>query len=179
MWLLLRRVINKIQNIYRVGVFKQYTNNKEKSICIHGSMTLINKNLKCGDNVNFYPNCMFFGDGLIEIGDNVDIGNNTIIYSSAKGGGVKIGSNTMFAANCYIIDTDHGIAAEPLIRQQQNTSAPISIGSDCWIAAGCKILKGSTIGDGAIIGAMSLVKGNIPEKAIAVGIPAKPMKYRV
>ena len=40
---------------------------------------------------------MFFGDGLIEIGDNVDIGNGTIIYSS-KSGGVSIGDNSSIAA---------------------------------------------------------------------------------
>lgn len=62
---------------------------------------------------------MFFGDGLIEIGDNVDIGNGTIIYASQNGGGVKIADNSMIAAQCYIIDTDHGICAGELIRNQK------------------------------------------------------------
>ena len=47
-----------------------------------------------------------------------------------------------------------------------------------WIAAGCKVLKGSHIKDGTVIGALSLVKGEIPENAIAYGIPAKVKKYR-
>lgn len=40
------------------------------------------------------------------------------------------------------------------------------------------MLKGSKIKDGAVIGAQSLVKGEIPENAIAVGIPSKVLKYR-
>lgn len=178
MWLLIRRIINKIQSIYRIKVFRNYTGNYNNKLNIYGTMTLVNKNIKCGNNVSFYPNIMLFGDGPIEIGDNVDIRNNTIIYSSAKGGGVTIGSNTMIAAHCYIIDMDHGIKKNPIIQDQENTSLPILIGSDVWIAASCTILKGSIINDGAIIGAMSLVKGEIGENSIAVGIPAKVLKYR-
>ena len=84
----------------------------------------------------------------------------------------------MIAAQSYIIDTDHGIHTGELIRNQQNTVALVSIGEDVWIAAGCKILKGSQIHDAAIIGASSLVKGEIPANAIAVGIPAKVKKLR-
>ena len=47
-----------------------------------------------------------------------------------------------------------------------------------WIAAGCKILRGAQIHDGAVIGAASLVKGEIPSNAIAVGVPAKVIKHR-
>lgn len=120
---------------------------------------------------------MLFGDGEIVIGDNVDIGNGTIIYSS-KDGGVTIGNDTMIAGQCYIIDMDHGISADELIRFQHNSVEPVTIGNDCWIAAGCKVLKGSHIKDGTVIGALSLVKGEIPENAIAYGIPAKVKKYR-
>ena len=178
MILFIGKVINKLSSIYRKKVFEAYTNNKGKGVKIYGKMTLINRNVKCGKNVSFYPDVMLFGDGLIEIGDNVDIGNGTIIYASKAGGGVKIGNNTSIAAQCYIIDMDHGIHAGKLIRDQENTVSPIQIMKDVWIAAGCKILKGSIIHDGAIIGAASLVKGEIPENAIAFGCPAKVKKYR-
>ena len=100
------------------------------------------------------------------------------LFMRQNWGGVTIGKNSLIAAQSYIIDTDHGIHAGELIRNQQNTVAPVSIGEDVWIAAGCKILKGSQIHDGAIIGAASLVKGEIPANAIAVGIPAKVKKIR-
>lgn len=54
----------------------------------------------------------------------------------------------------------------------------IIVGNDVWIAHGVKILSGVTIGDGAIIGANSVVTKDIPPYAIAVGSPAKVVKYR-
>lgn len=84
----------------------------------------------------------------------------------------------MIAAQCYIIDMDHGIKSGELIRNQNNTVSPVVIGEDVWIAAGAKILKGSVIQDGAIIGAQSVVKGEIPENAVVVGVPARVIKYR-
>lgn len=176
-FMLIERAKNKIKYQYRKRIFKEKTKCKHNDFSIVGDITLINSNVKIGHNVTIYPDVMFFGDGLINIGDNSEIGNGTIIYSS-KDGGVSIGDNTLIAGQCYIIDMDHGIGADELIRCQHNTVAPIAIGNDCWIAAGCKVLKGSNIEDGSIIGASSLVKGTIPKNAIAYGIPAKVKKYR-
>lgn len=178
MILFIDRCFRKIALMWRKAVFKRKTKCKHNNFSIVGKITLINRNIKLGRNVTIYPDCMFFGDGMIEIGDNVEIGNGTIIYSSKCGGGVIIGNNSMIAAQCYIIDTDHGIKDGELIRNQKNTVAPIKIGEDVWIAAGCKILKGSEVGNGAVIGAQSLVKGKIEGNAIAVGIPAKAIKFR-
>lgn len=118
-------------------------------------------------------------NSLIEIDDNVDIGNGTIIYSSKNGGGVEIGNNSVVAAQTYIIDIDHGIKKSKLIREQSNTAAPVKIGEDVWIAANATIIKGSNIGDGAVIGANSFVNGKIEPYSICVGIPAKKIKMRI
>lgn len=166
------RLRNKIKRKYRHKVFKEMINCSHNDFSIVGDITVINRNIKLGYNVTIYPNVMFWCDGEIVIGDNVDIGNGTVIYAS-KSGGVTIGNNTNIAAQCYIIDMDHGIKEGELICNQENTVEEVTIGSDCWIAAGCKVLKGSHIKDGTVIGALSLVKGEIPENAIAFGIPAK------
>ena len=94
------------------------------------------------------------------------------------GGGVYIGNDTMIAAQTYIIDCDHGIKANELMRKQKNTVEKVYIGKDVWIGANVTVLKGSYIEDGAIIGAKSLVKGKIEKNVIAVGIPAKEIKRR-
>lgn len=174
MLMFLNRAISKLKLMYRERVFYEKTGYRAK---LHGDIILINRNLKLGKNVSFYPYVQIFGDGLIEIGDNVDIGTGTILYAS-RNGGIRIGANTLIAAQSYIIDMDHGTSGGELIRNQQNTVSPISIGCDCWIAANVTILKGSVIEDGAIIGAKSLVKGKIEKNSINVGIPAKCIKYR-
>lgn len=54
----------------------------------------------------------------------------------------------------------------------------VSIGNDVWIGLESIVLDGVKIGDGAIIGARSLVTKDVPPYAIAVGMPAKVIKYR-
>jgi acetyltransferase-like isoleucine patch superfamily enzyme len=144
---------------------------------ILGKVYINATNIKIGKNVTIYPNAYFWGDGLIEIGDNVDIGIGTIIFSKKR---VRIGNNTAIAAQCYIIDSNHGIKKDILINKQslEVDDQGIIIGNDVWIAAGCKIVKGAKINNGAIIGALSLVNSEIDENAIAVGIPAKIKKFR-
>ncbi len=133
-------------------------------------------NVRVGKNVTFYPGVYLWGRD-IEIGDNVDIGIGTIIYSR---NGVRIGNNTSIAGQCYIIDSNHGTAKGQLIQNQPMNTAEhgIDIGSDVWIAAQCMILKGAKIADHAVIGAQSLVNSDIPENAIAFGTPATVAKFR-
>lgn len=175
--LLIRKIKDKTSQIYRKKVVKEYTHSDVSTLRILGSLDLVNPNVKFGKHVILFNNITIFGDGPVEIGDYTCIGANTLIYASATGG-VKIGANTSIAAQSYIIDQDHGINAETLIQKQPNTVSPIEIGNDVWIAAGAKILKGSRISDGAIIGAQAVVKGYIPPYAIAAGVPAKIIKYR-
>lgn len=58
------------------------------------------------------------------------------------------------------------------------TKGDIVIGNDVWIGSGACILSGVTIGDGAVIGARTVVAKDIPPYAIAVGNPARVIKYR-
>lgn len=172
------KVISKIQTEYRKALFKKKTGCSIKRLKILGPTSIVNTNLQIQEGLTLFPNVSFLGDGFIKIGKNVSIGNNVIIYSS-KDAGVSIGDNTQIAANCYIIDVDHGIEGGKLIREQENKVAPIVIGSDVWIAATCNILKGSIIEDGAVIGAHSLVKGYVKKGSICCGIPAKEIKKRI
>lgn len=171
------KIINHIKHDYIRKVFKMKTNLKHDNFVLHGGVNVMNHNLKIGQNVQIYPNATFWGDGLIEIGDNCSIGQDTVIFASKKGG-VAIGSNTHIAAQCYIIDMDHGTAANEQIDKQENVVEKIIIGNDVWIAAGAKILKGSVLADHAVVGANAVVKGGIPINAVAVGVPAKVIKYR-
>ena len=92
---------------------------------------------------------------------------------------ITIGPDTMLAPHVVIVDVDHGMSKPSLpMNAQPQTSAPITIGSDCWIGANATILKGVTIGSGAIIGAGSVVTRDIPAGAVAAGVPARVMRFR-
>lgn len=177
MILLIDKVLEKTQNVWRKALIKKKSLACADDVKVYGKIYLINRNITIGKNVKIFPGVMFFGDGPIILGDNVSIGNNTMIYAS-KNGGVTIGDNTSIAAMSYIIDCDHGVKAGTMIKQQNNICSPINIGTDVWIAANCCILKGANISDGAVVGAKALVKGNIETNSIVVGIPAKEIKKR-
>lgn len=200
MLLVIDKIKERISRYYYKKVFLKRIGSKRVKNCWSASKVTINvkpstvqigSNLRVGSNVTFrnsgkviigenvqiYSNVTFGGDGEIVIGDNVDIGNDTIIFST-KEGGVYIGNNVAIAAHCYIIDCDHGIEKNELIRKQKLVSGKIFIGNDVWIADNCTILKNSIINDGVVIGAKSLVNREIDSYGIAVGVPAKVIKYR-
>lgn len=113
--------------------------------------------------------------GELIVGNDTYIGRNSIILVHQS---VKIGNDCLIAPGCHITDVNHGIASGELIRKQSFNSNPVNIGNDVWIGAGCSILPGVTIGDGAVIGARAVVTKDIPSNAIAVGVPAKVIKLR-
>jgi acetyltransferase-like isoleucine patch superfamily enzyme len=67
------------------------------------------------------------------------------------------------------------IGGKSMVRPVQQ---PVKIGAGCWVGDNVTILEGVEIGDGAIVGAGSVVTRSVPPYAIAVGNPAKVMRYR-
>lgn len=83
-----------------------------------------------------------------------------------------------FGPFSYITDVNHGTAAGSLIRLQPYESRPVHIGSDVWFGVGVTVLPGVTVGDGAVLGARAVVTKDVPAGAIAVGSPARIIRYR-
>jgi acetyltransferase-like isoleucine patch superfamily enzyme len=76
------------------------------------------------------------------------------------------------------LKTPIGVKQPVFAVESKLVSDKIYIGNDVWIAENCTILKGSIINDGAVIGAKSLVNSEIESYGIAVGVPAKVIKFR-
>ncbi|XHR80500.1 MAG: acyltransferase [Gloeotrichia echinulata GP01] len=111
----------------------------------------------------------------IYIGAYTYINRNTFLDAILS---LTIGQQCGIGPGCYITDHDHGLdlALAPLA--QPMVAQPTKIGDRVWIGANVTILKGVTIGNDAVVGAGSVVTKDVPEKAIAVGVPAKVIKYR-
>lgn len=106
----------------------------------------------------------FFGNGYVNYGCNIDCFEH-----------ISIGKGTYISKQVYIRDSDnHDIEYEGYKK-----SAPIIIGEHCWIGMRATILKGVTIGDGAIIAAGSLVNKDVPANSLVAGVPAKVIKENV
>jgi acetyltransferase-like isoleucine patch superfamily enzyme len=115
--------------------------------------------------------------GQLIIGDHSSIHPSCHLYSYLEP--IEIGCGVMIAPNCALYSYDHGFAPNEIIRKQPlQSKGPIKIGNEAWIGVSVTILSGVTIGSGAVIGAGSVVSDDVPDGAIAVGIPARVQKNR-
>ena len=98
---------------------------------------------------------------------------------SAVKGSILIGARVQIAANCAFFPYNHGIDADTRIMDQPITSrGAITLADDAWIGTGVIVLDGVRIGEGAVVGAGSVVTKDVPSHAIAVGNPARILGYR-
>ena len=172
------RVVEHIKKKYYKRILEKNCGCKLPTVTVLGEIRIESCKLEISDHVILYPRVTFSGGGYIRIGDGSKIGQDCIIYSNPRGG-VSIGSDTIIAAQTYIIDSNHDIECDKRIVDQGLNSSPITIGNDVWIGANCTVIKGSKIGDHCVIGAKSLVNSEIPNDVIAFGIPAKVHSKRV
>lgn len=90
-----------------------------------------------------------------------------------------MGENVMIAPNVMLAGGNHGFERLDIpMYFQKEKSIGIVIGNDVWIGANSVVVDGVVIGNGAIIGAGSVVTSKIPDYAIAIGVPAKVVKFR-
>ena len=108
----------------------------------------------------------------IQIGDGTAFSNNVSVVSRI---GVTIGARCLVGDAVMIVDADfHGISPEE--RRQVGDAAPVLIGDNVWLGSRVIVLKGVTIGEGAVIAAGSVVTRDIPARVVAGGVPAKVIK---
>jgi acetyltransferase-like isoleucine patch superfamily enzyme len=107
----------------------------------------------------------------LSIGDRVGLRPSCVISVSEE---VVIEDDVIVAAFTSIIDSDHTFAAgRPNVLHNPEVTAPVRIGRGTWIGERVAVLKGANIGRCCIIGANSVVRGDIPDYSIAVGAPAR------
>ncbi len=112
------------------------------------------------------------------VGDRCAFTGDTYVRVSQS---IRFGAHVLVAESVSVRDATHGMAAGTNIDGQHAECAGVEIGSDVWIGAGCRILKGATIPDGCVIGANSVVTGKSALEAGGVygGAPVRLLKRRV
>ena len=160
------------------------------------------QNIELGKHVFLGDNVIIFGRGTSEsltINDDVYINKDTILELGKGGsitigarttiqprcqfsayiGQIKIGDDVQVAPNCAFYPYNHQMhPVKPMKVQPLVSKGGIYIENDVWLGYGVVVLDGVHIGKGAVIGAGSVVKGDIPAGSIAVGIPARVVKDR-
>jgi acetyltransferase-like isoleucine patch superfamily enzyme len=168
-------IMGKGSNLYKQAVIHNMQGNS-------GNITVGNNTTIGGELLTFN-----YG-GRIAIGDDCYVGTGSRIWSGEK---IVIGSNVLISHNVNIMDTsahetDHMERAEGYKKLATHgypkekgaiKTAPIVIHDHVWISFNATVLKGVTIGKGAIVGANSLVTKDVPAFAFVAGNPATVLKY--
>lgn len=149
-----------------------FNTNKPESFKTNCFFQLRKHAILCIENRNFFhygTDICVFENGVLELH-----GCSLNAYSQLRcKNHISIGENTIISRNVQIWDADHHEFG------QEADDKEVIIGQHVWIGAGAMILKGVHIGNGAIIAAGSLVNKDVPEGALAAGVPAKIINAHV
>ena len=115
-------------------------------------------------------------EGEVEIGPKTVIGQEVTISAYQR---VVIGEQCVVADRAMFIDFDHGmVEVERPIRLQGIYKRDVRVGHNCWIGYGACVLRGVTVGDNSVLGTYAVVTKDVPDNAIAAGVPARVIRMR-
>jgi len=116
-------------------------------------------------------------NGHVEIGNEVRIGNNFFLNCGSY---VSIGNKVTVSANVFIGTTDVVISNDTResFRDWQIIERPVRVGNACFIGFGAVLLPGTILGDGCVVGANSVVRGEFFDGSIIAGNPARVLRMR-
>ena len=170
---------------------------------IAASVTIYHDNLRLAANVFIGEDVLIFqaqpGAGPVDVGDRVHIHRDVIIEVGREGsltigsdthvqprcqftayqGPIRIGCGVQIAPYCAFYSYDHSYESNRLVRNQPLVSkGGIVIEDDAWLGVGVTVLDGVRIGKGTVVGAGAVVTHDLPDGAIAAGVPARVIKMR-
>ena len=115
-------------------------------------------------------------DSVLRIGDRCVLGRGSHIVAHQS---VDIGDDVWAGPYVYITDQNHGYQdPDTPIGRQQPVNRPVTIGSGSWLGAGAIVLPGARIGRNVVIAAGSVVRGEVPDRCVVAGVPARIVRER-
>lgn len=135
----------------------------------------------CGSNVRFSALTSDFTYRNLTIGNDVYIGPHALFLCTESQ--IFIGNKVLFGPHVTIIGGDHRITdvgrfIYDVLDKHPEDDQDVHIEDDVWIGTNTTLLKGVTVGRGAVVAAGALVTKDVPPYAIVGGVPAKVLKYR-
>ena len=121
-------------------------------------------------------------DDATTVGAYSYVGHESYLTKAVVGRYASIGPRVSVGLGEHRLDrlsTSSHFYGDWAAQYEQLTSGDCRIGHDAWLGVGSVILRGTTVGLGAVVGANAVVTRDVPPFAIAVGVPAKVIRYRL
>jgi acetyltransferase-like isoleucine patch superfamily enzyme len=116
-------------------------------------------------------------EGTLRVGDKCVFGRDNTVNCYLD---VEFGAATIVADWVYVCDFDHRFEDVHVpIKDQGIVKTPVRIGPDCWLGTKVSVLRGSVVGEGCVLAAHTVVRGEIPPFSVVGGIPGRVIADRV
>lgn len=189
--------------VLRRVFYRMVLNHVGKGVTIARNVTFRGAaKVSLGDRVFVDERCMIAArgkDASVVIENDVLLACNTIVRS--RGGELIVGQGSSIGSNCILATDSRLVVGKdvllgaytylcaggshkfddkniPVIRQSCESKGGVSVGDGAWIGAHTTVLDGAKIGAGAVVGANSLVKTELPDMSVSYGTPARIQKQR-
>lgn len=183
-----KSIPKRIKRYYKYKKFEKYAKvGKNLNICIRSNCTADEPgHIQIGDHCEIYGTLQSMKNGEIHIGDHTAIYERSIIGSVNS---IRIGSCVIISNEVHIFDNNNHPTSPKARREmcmggfhtdawrwEHSASKPVVIEDNVWIGERSTILKGVTIGKGAIVACQSVVTKDVPPYTIVAGNPARVVK---
>ena len=120
---------------------------------------------------HIYPGVRIWAPWNLTCGEECGVGDGAILYSQAQ---ITLGRRVVISQGAHLCTGTHDYESEGF----ELFAKPITIGDHAWLAAECFVHPGVTVGEGAVVGARSVVTCDVPAWMVCAGHPCKPIKER-
>ena len=120
---------------------------------------------------HIYPKVRIWAPWNLECGTESGVGDGAILYNQAR---ITLGKRVVVSQGAHLCTGSHDYESPGF----ELFAKPITVGDHAWLAAECFVHPGVTIGEGAVIGARSVVTRDMPAWMVCAGNPCKPLKPR-
>jgi acetyltransferase-like isoleucine patch superfamily enzyme len=136
------------------------------------------RRMAIGTGVRFSPTASIANGERVAIGEGSSVGDGVHLWAGDRTGRITIGRDCLIAPNVFVTASDYRLDLGTRLRDQTRDERDVTIGDGVWLGANAVVTAGVTIGDGAVVGAGAVVTRDVPSNAVAVGSPARVVRYR-
>jgi acetyltransferase-like isoleucine patch superfamily enzyme len=114
-------------------------------------------------------------DVALSIGDGTSIAGNCVLSAASS---IRLGRRVLIARGVYVSDHIHAYEdpSQAVLDQGIERVEPVEIGDGAWLGENVVVCPGVRVGKGAVVGANAVVLEDVPDHALAVGVPARVVR---